>query len=498
LEQRGLGVLTLAGQNSYSGNLDIGQGTVVLGHNQALGQGEVVSSGGTLGLSSSVVLPRLRVNGDITLNTAMRTTADQVYNNHVTFTSSGVVTPVDADNDPARVANFESTQGSIAFMGTVGAGLGAKAARRSLVVSAERGRVTFNDQVGLSALDPLAAANSFQPADYASFSQRENNSPWAVDVLGQTIAINANITSSQTQLYTGSVLVGNNGNNGFSRLLLSLDPAITFNGSIDDTINGRHSLILRAISTDPSEVPSIQVENVGQTTPLAGFDLLTGQQAPNSLVTQISMDRTTFAGDVLLGGSVRTVGDQTYVGRSIRFDDTGAPIVLDTDAGTIEILPGLTPSNDPNTAAQSVEVQGLGGVRFALGVNALGLGQNLRNYANERGLNLSVTRRLPPPPLRPVQVNVPAPLTQTGGVNGSALAALLKRSIEPRQQVTADVEEWMDATGLTSTSGQVAVGQLQAAQRPDQDLSNTSLGMNCSESAAAAEPEEACPSNAQN
>jgi hypothetical protein len=348
--------------------------------------------------------------------------------------------------------------------------------------------------------------------------------------LGQTIAINANITSSQTQLYTGSVLVGNNGNNGFTRLLLSLDPAITFNGSIDDTINGRHSLILRAISTDPSEVPSIQVGNVGQTTPLAGFDLLTGQQAPNSLVTQISMDRTTFVGDVLLNGSVKTMGNQTYVGRTIRFDDTGSPIVLDTDAGTIEILPGLNRSNDPNLPAQAVEVQGLNAVRFALGVNAPGLGQNLQVYAQEKGMSLSVARRLPPavPAIRQdtgqtliirqdagqtliirrdtgqTLIN-PGSLIQTATRQSpftqqppSSMTDVFKRSLEQNQRQALDVEEWLDTTGLMAASGQVAVGELEDAPLTSSGTNDSTLSLDCSESTASAELDEQCQTDIQN
>jgi hypothetical protein len=356
----------------------------------------------------------------------------------------------------------------------------------------------------------LANGNTYLPAEYASFSQLENNSPWAVDVLGQTIAISANITSSQTQLYTGSVLVGNNGNNGFTRLLLSLDPAITFNGAIDDTINGRHSLVLRAISTDPSEVPSIQVGNVGQTTPLAGFDLLTGQQAPESLVTHISMDRTTFVGDVLLNGSVKTMGNQTYVGRSIRFDDTGSPIVLDTDAGTIEILPGLNSSNDPNVPAQTVEVQGLNAVRFALGVNAPGLGQNLQAYAQEQGLSLTVARRLPPavPAIRQdtgqTLIN-PGPLIQTATRQSpftqqppSSLTDVFKRSFDQNQRQALDVEEWLDTSGLMAVSGQVAVGDLEDAPLKPSETNDSTSSPGCSESTASAQLDEQCQTNTQN
>jgi len=533
IEQRGSGLLNVSGFNTHTGDLDIGGGAVVLGHTHALGQGGVISSGGSLSLDPDVVLSSLRVTGDITTTSAIRTSGDQIYNGALTFLSSGITTPVDDENDPPRLANFDSELGDIAFMGVVGAGVDAKVERRSLVVNAENGRVTFNDQVGLSAMDPLANGNTYLPAEYASFSQLENNSPWAVDVLGQTIAISANITSSQTQLYTGSVLVGNNGNNGFTRLLLSLDPAITFNGAIDDTINGRHSLVLRAISTDPSEVPSIQVGNVGQTTPLAGFDLLTGQQAPESLVTHISMDRTTFVGDVLLNGSVKTMGNQTYVGRSIRFDDTGSPIVLDTDAGTIEILPGLNSSNDPNVPAQTVEVQGLNAVRFALGVNAPGLGQNLQAYAQEQGLSLSVARRLPPavPAIRQdtgqTLIN-PGPLIQTATRQSprqdtgqtlinpgsliqtatrqspftqqppSSLTDVFKRSFEQNQRQALDVEEWLDTSGLMAVSGQVAVGDLEDAPLKPSETNDSTSSPGCSESTASAQLDEQCQTNTQN
>ena len=82
---------------------------------------------------------------------------------------------------------------------------------------------------------------------------------------------------------------------------------------------------------------------------------------------------------------------------------------------------------------------------------------------------------------------------------GSTLVSALKRSIEQGQRQGLDVEEWLDTTGLASFSGQVAVGELEETNRvPEEDVSDTTIGLDCSESTAAGQLDEQCQSNAQN
>ena len=81
---------------------------------------------------------------------------------------------------------------------------------------------------------------------------------------------------------------------------------------------------------------------------------------------------------------------------------------------------------------------------------------------------------------------------------GSGFVSALKRSIEQGQRQGLDVEEWLDTSGLASVSGQVAVGELEETNRlPEEDLSDTTIGLDCSESTAVAQLDEQCQSNAQ-
>jgi autotransporter-associated beta strand protein len=472
LEQRGIGVLTLAGNNSFSGNLNIGQGSVVLAHHQALGQGDVVSNGGALGLSSSVVLPRLRVNGDITINTAMRTTGDQIYNGNLTFTTSGTITP-GSDNAPDRLANFESNEGSIAFMGTVGAGLGAKNREQSLVVSASNGRVTFNDQVGFGVVD--TNLTNFGTIGYQRYNNQNNTNPWAVDVLASSILLNANVTSSETQRYTGATLIGNNGRNGFTRYLVSLDPSITFDGSIDDTVKGQHNLILRAISTGPGQTPTIEVGDIGQTTALASLDILTGRQLASGSVAEINDDRTTFAGGIALTGSVKTVGNQTYTGRTIDIDSTLNTIALTTEKGTIDAITGL----DPINPTVSNPITGLNNTRFERGPRAPGIGANLRANAQEQGVALTekIVGRLP---------------SEESEQFGSGMVRALKRAIEVSQQRSTPLDELNELKKLGDLSAEVEVGEFKEASMPINTSGSTVLSASCNEQGEKTDISEQC------
>lgn len=62
-------------------------------------------------------------------------------------------------------------------------------------------------------------------------------------------------------------------------MLLSEDPIITFNGTIDATSLNTHNLIVKAISIYGNDVPEIHVNgDVGATTPLASFVEVVGTQ----------------------------------------------------------------------------------------------------------------------------------------------------------------------------------------------------------------------------
>ena len=241
------------------------------------------------------------------------------------------------------------------------AGAGSKSAQRNLVVAAPNGTVLFNDQVGQDVV--ASRVGSLSTISFAGYNQTGVN-PYAVDVSAQTIKLFADVTSFEAQQYRGAVLVGDNGNNGNTRLLLSMDPAISFTSSIDDVVAGQHSLMLRAITIPQGPVPSITVRDVGLTRELAGLDVLVGRQNTGSVVADITPSRYDYVGTINLLGSVTTTNDQLYVGNSISLTNGST---LRSDQGTIEMITGLTNGS----------LTGLNGAMFSFGLNAGGLGSNL-------------------------------------------------------------------------------------------------------------------------
>jgi hypothetical protein len=301
LQQRGNGMLTVSGTNTnFTGNLDIGSYQATLNNAQALGTGHVVASGGQLSVASGVTLSALHVDGAVTVDTAIKTTGDQVYNGALTFLSSGT----------AQAPNFESDAGNVDFLGTVSAGSGSKTAQRSLAVAAPQGSVLFNDQVG----------RMVKNLDFNVYltSGLLDTSPYALTVTAPTIKLLGDVTTFDSQTYDGAVRVGNNTLNSNTRLLVSVDPSITFKGTVDDIapagkVNG---LDVRAISlaaiTGSTPVPTITFEdNVGTTSPLASLRLAAGTQSTVSgaMVTDIKTDDasrrdTNYKGDIVLKGNL--------------------------------------------------------------------------------------------------------------------------------------------------------------------------------------------------
>ena len=466
---RGTGSLTLSGFNTLTGTIDMGSSVLVLGNNQALGQAQLVSTGGTLSTGSEVVLPSLRVDGDVTISSVIHTMGDQTYNGNLTFTTSGTAT--DSNNLLARSANFTSETGDFMFMGTVGAGLGAKNQQNNLVISAANGSVTFNDQVGFGVV--ASRAGELLTIGFEGYQTDTNTNPWAVDVLANTIVLNADITTSENQRYTGSTLVGDNGRNGFTRLLVSLDPSIVFDGSVDDTVKGQHRLMLRAIATGSSDpTPAIVLGDVGQITPLASLDVLTGNQSRTGLVAEINTDRTTFAGDISLQGSVKTVGNQTYTANGIAFGSTENPIVLNTELGTIDAITGLR-GNSSNP------IQGLDNTSFERGPRAPGIGANLRANAQQQGrsLNEKVVGRLP---------------SEESEQFGSGMANALKRAIERSLSQPLRLDELQEFRKIGSLSAEVELGVMQDVTSLPNQPNTAQSGLSCDDVASNGARSEEC------
>ena len=322
LQQRGNGMLTVSGTNTnFSGNLDIGAYAAELGNAQALGTGHVVSNTGHLSVASGLTLPSLRIDGAVTLDTVVKTTGDQVYNGALTFLSSGTT----------QAPNFVSDAGDIDFMSTVSAGTGVMSAQRALVVSAPNGSVMMNDQVG----------RSVRGLDLQTYlaSGLQDTSPYALSITAPTIKLNGDVTTFESQIYDGSVRVGNNGSNGHTRLLVSVDPSIIFKGTVDDADpTGKiNSLDVRAISlaalVGNAPVPTVTFENnVGGVSPLASLRVAAGIQstAASAVVTDIQTDDASrrdphYKGDIVLKGNITLDNAPLLIAEQLVTDPNASP-----------------------------------------------------------------------------------------------------------------------------------------------------------------------------
>ena len=176
------------------------------------------------------------------------------------------------------------------------------------------------------------------PAAYAS---QVDVNPYALTVNAQDIWLLADITTFEKQTYTGQVHVGNNGSNGTTRLLVSLDPSISFNGPIDDTTINGHILDLRAVNLDPlsSLVPTIYLGGaIGEQVPLLGLNVYTGVQLPNALLSEVDQAPMSRNGLIMITGDVNTYSDQNYVSGQVEFGTVQPTVELYSETGLINLL----------------------------------------------------------------------------------------------------------------------------------------------------------------
>ena len=274
--------LTLSGANTYSGTTHINGGGLVLANSNALASNSITSTSGRFKTTERI--SDLTVTGAVNLIGDVATTGAQTYNNNVTIEAGSAASPL----------TISSQNSDITFSGTVKTGSGAKAAQRSLTVNAGTGNVTFNDRIGYEfngiGFNPLLTADS----------------PYALSVTGGNITLKGDVMTFETQTYNGAVKIGGTGSNGTIRTLLSMDPKITFNGTVDDTQANTHTLVAKAVQVRSnvlnSDAPEVNFNRpVSSTTKLSGYQGLTGYQIVSNEFG--SIDSSTSFGSVRLPSS---------------------------------------------------------------------------------------------------------------------------------------------------------------------------------------------------
>ena len=251
--------LTLSGANTYSGTTHINGGGLILANSNALASNSIQSTSGRLKTTERI--SNLTVTGAVNLIGDIATTGAQTFSNNVTIGAGSSANPL----------TISSQNSDITFSGTVKTGSGAKAEQRSLTVNAGTGNVTFNDRVGYD-----FNGITFNP-------QLTADSPYALSVTGGNIILKGDVMTFETQTYNGAVKIGGTGSNGTTRTLLSMDPKITFNGTVDDTQANTHTLVAKAVQIRDnvlaSGAPEVNFNRpVSSVTKLQGYQGSTGYQ----------------------------------------------------------------------------------------------------------------------------------------------------------------------------------------------------------------------------
>jgi len=280
--------LTLGGTNTISGSVNIQNHSILLNANNALGLATLRGNGGNLSVSSGVTLNQLTTVGTMNVLTDINATGTLNFANIVILGGNG-------SSSSLNPLELNTTNSDIIFNGTVTAGANSKANYRSLTVDAGDGSVIFNERVGYE----FNGINYFELNDTNIYS---------LAVTAAEIQIKADIMTFEEQIYNGSVFIGNNGNNGFVRTLLSVDPKVEINGTVDDLDpNTIHTLITKAIALNRFDVPIINITGeVGGTNPLVEWIAQTGRQNESGVWSDIlpnTTGRLLYKLNEILGGS---------------------------------------------------------------------------------------------------------------------------------------------------------------------------------------------------
>ena len=322
----GQGRITLTGHNPYTGNTTLNAGSVLIaGSNSAVGVGNMISNGASFGTATGVVLPALNVTGPVTLLSSITTTGAQSYGNLTLATTAvGLNGSVGGNTNPVITLASQSG-GNISLFGTVD---GAANKTQSLTINAGSGIVTIGDSIS---------------------SVRRINS---LAVTGGSIYILADVLTSLSQTYTGSVLIGDASYLGKPktvgflqgtfdsccvyaigasqslvvykpdaqvdkaniRTLISEDPEVIFNGTVNDVVPDTHTLLVAAIT--PVSISSLNTPQAINDAAKVKFNGAVGSQSRLYSInaqTISALDRTTsHVGSIDFIDGVATYTDQTY------------------------------------------------------------------------------------------------------------------------------------------------------------------------------------------
>jgi autotransporter-associated beta strand protein len=224
----------------------------------------VIDLKGNLDLNAAISsATSLSVSGSSDIAYDITTRGNQTYTGAVVISAGAG----DSNSTDLNYLDIISLGGDITFNSTLKAGTASKENHRSLRINGifkagnnyvNAGNVTFNDNVGFA----------FTGQRY---QRLYDDNFWSLDVTGNNININADIMTFEAQEYSGPILIGDNGENGKTRRLMSIDPSVNFNHTINDS-DGTHTLIVEAyaLSVDDPVPPTITAnDEIGNITAFA-------------------------------------------------------------------------------------------------------------------------------------------------------------------------------------------------------------------------------------
>ena len=340
----GTGPITLTGSNTQAGGTTISDGaSLIIGSVDALSGNTLQSNNGSLGIANGIVLSSLDVGGSVTLTTDISTTGAQSYNN--------IKLAPSLDNE----TTLQTVNSDITITGTLD---GTVAKIQSIVINAGTGQVTLGDSIGSIAR------------------------PNRLEATGSRIFILADILTGNTQTYNGAASIGDgtyigkafvkgflfddhvqyfdyaqpnivstvkykNNDPRYVRTLVSMDPTVTFNGTVDDVGEYVHTLLVAAIAPDEpsarsaSTMPIINFnDSISQTIPLFSVNAQTLVLNPGTTTPNLNV----YVGEINLTGSVTTYSDQIFRSEQMNAGATNAGgelkfSVVDPSAAVVFNLP---------------------------------------------------------------------------------------------------------------------------------------------------------------
>lgn len=147
--------------------------------------------------------------------------------------------------------------------------------------------------------------------------------------------------------------------------MLSADPAITFNGTVDDSVINTHNLIVKAVSISGAEVPEIRFNAaVGSNKSVASLFVMTGTQNSNvsSAFSDTSTNPADFNGKISIAANVTTTGNQTYTANTMFIGKASSDPMANNEINMVSQSGSITYNLGSNTNTPA-------GV-FGIGANA--------------------------------------------------------------------------------------------------------------------------------